>query len=110
MIEWLKIIGAFLTSIGAVITALITIEKRTKGAITKWLLQSVLDKLDSIDKRVDKLELNDLKQIIMNDNIPISERIIAGDRYISLGGNGEIKAHYKVLAERYNKKLELEMK
>lgn len=106
MIEWLKTIGAFITSICTLIAGLITIEKVTKGAITRWLLQSVLDKLDNIEKRVDKLELNDLKQIIMNDNIPISERITAGERYIALGGNGDIKAHYKVLAERYNKKLE----
>ena len=48
MIEWLKTIGAFITSICTLIAGLITIEKVTKGAITRWLLQSVLDKLDNM--------------------------------------------------------------
>lgn len=105
MIDYIKMLGALATSITGILGFIILIEKYTKGAVTKWLLSSVLDKLDNIDKRVDVLEINDLKQIIMNDNIPLSERVTAGERYLKLGGNGEIHAHYDVLVEKYKNQI-----
>ena len=95
-----------------VIVALVKIEKWTKGKISEWLLKSVFDRLDSIDKnmkemngRLAKVETDDLKLIIMSEDIPIEERIQAGDRYLSLGGNGAIKIHYKMLKEEYEKQI-----
>lgn len=41
----------------------------------------------------------------MNDNIPLSERVTAGERYVSLGGNGEIHAHFDVLVEQYKNEI-----
>ena len=34
-----------------------------------------------------------LRLTVMNDNMPLGERIIDGDDYIKAGGNGEVK-HY----------------
>ena len=103
--EEIKTAITIVVTMSSFLGALIAIEKYTKGALTKWLLSSVLNKLDSLDERVDVLEINDLKQIIMNDNIPLAERVIAGERYLKLGGNGEIHAHYDVLVEQYKKEL-----
>ena len=56
---------------------------------------------------MDKLVENDkdqylaiLRLTIFEENLPISERIIAGDKYLKKGGNGDTKKYYeKMLAE-----------
>ena len=106
--EFLKTIAEIITSLSVIIGGLITIEKFTKGKLTKWLQKPVMDKLEKFEKRMDKFEINQLKNIIMNDNIPLSERLEAGDRYIVLGGNGAIKVFYKKLKDDYYEKLEKE--
>ncbi len=40
---------------------------------------------------------------IMSPYMPLSERIKAGDKYVSLGGNGEIKQKYHQLLEELPK-------
>ena len=70
-----------IVSICGAVTALLgiagTINKFTKGKVLAWLQKPVLDKLDEHGRRLNQLELNDLKQIIMNDNIPLPERVSA---------------------------------
>lgn len=41
-----------------------------------------------------------LKLIIINEHIPIEERIEAGERYIALGGNGSIKKIVNSLTDK----------
>jgi hypothetical protein len=41
--------------------------------------------------------------IIMSREMPLSERIAAGDKYTRLGGNGEIKKKYEELLEIFAK-------
>lgn len=108
MINISEMVGAIVVIIGA----FVKIEKWTKGKISGWLLKSVFDRLDSIDKnmkemngRLAKVEVDDLKLIIMSEDIPIEERIDAGERYLSLGGNGAIKIHCKILKEEYEKQI-----
>ena len=108
MINVSEMVGAIVVIIGA----FVKIEKWTKGKISGWLLKSVFDRLDSIDnnmkemnKRLAKVEVDDLKLIIMSEDIPIEERIQAGERYLSLGGNGAIKIHCKILKEEYEKQI-----
>ena len=103
-----EMVGAIVVIIGA----FVKIEKWTKGKITKWLLKPMFDRLDSIDKnmkemnsRLAKVEVDDLKLIIMSEDIPIEERINAGERYVSLGGNGAIKVQCKILKEEYEKQI-----
>ena len=108
LINLSEMIGAIIVIIGA----FVKIEKWTKGRISGWLLKSVFDRLDSIDnnmkevnRRLAKVEVDDLKLIIMSEDIPIEERLEAGERYISLGGNGAIKIHCKILKEEYEKQI-----
>lgn len=44
-----------------------------------------------------------LRITIVSEEMPLSERIAAGDKYVSLGGNGQIKVLYKKLIEQYEK-------
>lgn len=47
-----------------------------------------------------------LRITIVSEEMPLSERIAAGDKYVALGGNGQIKALYKKLIEQYEKENE----
>ena len=62
---------------------------------------------ESLEKKVDQLVEHDedqylsiLRLTVMCEEMPISERIIAGDKYVKKGGNGDVKHYYeKMLAE-----------
>lgn len=41
--------------------------------------------------------MNILRLTIMSEEMPLSERIAAGDKYIKDGGNGEVKHKYEQL-------------
>lgn len=80
------------------------------GAITAILvlIGRVLSKLRKIIKMFNTLQehteenyLNNLRIIIMSPNMPMGERLNAGEKYIKAGGNGEVKAFYKKLLQRY---------
>jgi hypothetical protein len=60
------------------------------------------------DKRMDNLEMQQLKQIICNAALPAEDRLNAGEDYIRRGGNGEIKARHEALKRVYAAKLERE--
>lgn len=80
------------------------------GAITAILvlIGRVLSKLRKIIKMFNTLQehteenyLNNLRIIIMSPDMPIGERLNAGEKYIQSGGNGEVKAFYKKLLQEY---------
>jgi hypothetical protein len=50
------------------------------------------------DERLDRLELQQLKQIICDRRMPYPDRLNAGETYIRRGGNGEVRAIYDSLA------------
>ena len=66
-------------------------------------------RLDTIEKKVDKLaEHNDLQYLsllrltVMDSDMPMSERLIAGKEYLSRGGNGDVRKYYVALEGRVN--------
>lgn len=80
------------------------------GAITAILvlIGRVLSKLRKIIKMFNTLQehteenyLNNLRIIIMSPDMPMGERLNAGEKYIKAGGNGEVKAFYKKLFQEY---------
>lgn len=106
-----EIVGALVAIIGA----LVAFEKWTKGKLTKWLLKTVIDEISEIKNEIaelkehlSKVELDDLKLIIMSEEMPIEERLSAGKRYISQGGNSAVKIHVKLLEEKYENELRRE--
>lgn len=63
-----------------------------------------------METKVDKLVEHDedqymsiLRLTIMNSEMPISERIIAGDKYVKKNGNGDVKKYYQRMLEEHTK-------
>ena len=63
-----------------------------------------------LEEKVDKLVEHDedqymsiLRLTIMNSEMPISERIIAGDKYVKKNGNGDVKKYYQRMLEEHTK-------
>lgn len=68
-----------------------------------------------LEKKFDKIAEHDKEQYlailrltITADHVPVSERIIAGDKYIKLGGNGDVKAYYEQFLKDHLKQQEEE--
>lgn len=73
-------------------------------------IKKVVDKLAGVDSKIDVLVEHDrenylsiLRLSLMNESLPISERIIAGDKYIKEGGNGDCKHYYFELIKEHTK-------
>ena len=63
---------------------------------------SVVASNKRLEKKFERIAEHDKEQYlailrltIMAEHIPVSERIVAGDKYIKLGGNGDVKAYYE---------------
>ena len=59
-----------------------------------------MDELAEHDK---EQYLSILRLTIMSEGMPISERIIAGDKYVKKGGNGDVKEYYQKMLEEHTK-------
>ena len=44
-----------------------------------------------------------LRLTVMEEDMPISERLIAGKKYIDAGGNGDVKKYYEHLIAEHTK-------
>ncbi len=107
MSEATAIVIAFISSaaFSAIINAIIAgINKKNskKNGVEK--------RLETIEQKVDKLtEHNELQYLsllrltVMDTDMPMSERLIAGKEYLSKGGNGDVKAFYMDLETSVNK-------
>ena len=79
---------------GSILVALITLifqNNSTKSDIKKMRQHDEEQYLDI------------LRLTIMSENMPITERIIAGKKYIDRGGNGEVKKFYERLLKDHVK-------
>lgn len=86
-------VAAIITDVGIIITAIIAAYK----SIRKW---------DKWREDKDKHDIENykatLRLTIMMPEMPLSERIEAGDIYVNqLHGNGGVKQKYKELLEKY---------
>lgn len=77
--------GTEIILIAEIITAIITIVGFL-GSIWK-----LFKKINSFQETLNYNTITTLKLVIINENIPLDERVLAGERYIALGGNGAIK-------------------
>lgn len=80
---------------GAVI-AIATVLSKLFGKVKK-----VADMVYDIKEHTQENYMNNLRLIIMSNEMPIGERLIAGEKYIKCGGNGEIKTVVKKLEMEY---------
>lgn len=91
---WVTLIESAFTLAGICVTVYVTNKRSQKN------LESKVDKLVEHDE---DQYLSILRLTIMSSDMPISERIIAGDKYVKKGGNGEVKQYYQKMLEEHTK-------
>ncbi len=82
------LIASVLTALGVIIATAIKIYK----FIRKWDKWAEEQSEHSLDNYLSIKRLT-----IMSQEMPLSERIAAGEKYIKYGGNGEVKHKYEEL-------------
>lgn len=65
--------------------------------------KSLEKKVDGIAKHEEENYLGLLRLTIMSEEMPVSERIIAGKKYINAGGNGDVKKAYNALLQEHTR-------
>ena len=91
-IEKVAAVCAAISSIAAAIAVLVK--------VVKWFA-ALKEKIDIIAEHESENYASILRLTIMSPDMPLSERLIAGDKYVSFGGNGEVKAKYNALRKQY---------
>lgn len=99
----------------AIITSATSLVLALVNAVIAWIQRRAQKKsglqvrLDNIETKVDKLaEHNDLQYLsllrltVMDSDMPVSERLIAGKEYLARGGNGEVRKFYEDLERKVN--------
>jgi hypothetical protein len=99
-----------LNTFAGTVTAIIVIAgvtakiKPVGNSLKRFFFAELYAANDKQDKRLDNLELQQLKQIICDRRLPDGERLNAGEEYIKRGGNGEIKMIYETVMEAAKRK------
>jgi len=88
MVNTIILAASVLTALGVIITTAVKIYK----FIRKWEKWVDEQSVHSLDNYMSILQLK-----IMSPYMPLSERLKAGDIYVKLGGNGEVKQKYHYL-------------
>lgn len=89
---------------GSVLSALIVLWKILVFCRTH--VKHVSESVEDLKQTIETLVAHDREQhlailrlTIMNSEMPISERVIAGQKYIKDGGNGDVAAYYREYLE-----------
>ncbi|MCH5298002.1 MAG: hypothetical protein J1E85_10095 [Ruminococcus sp.] len=70
-------------------------------------LKKILKMFNEMKEHTSENYLNNLRLVIMSNEMPIEERLRAGEKYIKAGGNGQVKAFYKKLQKEYLEREEI---
>ena len=89
---WAEIIKSAFTFLGVLVTVYFGSRTANKNLTAK------VDKLVEHDH---DQYLSIQRLTIMNSEMPISERIIAGDKYVKEGGNGDVKKYYQQMLKEH---------
>lgn len=81
------------SALTAVVNAIVSAVQKKRGKAT-----SQDEHLGEIDKKLDKMQTHQneqylaiLRLTIMSEEMPMAERLIAGEKYKKMGGNGDVK-------------------
>lgn len=88
MVETILLVASVLTALGVIIASAVKIYKFIRKC-EKWIDETNEHSLDNY--------LSIKRLTIMSHEMPLSERIAAGEKYIKYGGNGEVKHKYDEL-------------
>ena len=87
-------IAAYVTAIGVIALGLSKIYKTIK---------LIDDKIVEFNDNLTENTLSTLRLVIINEKMPLNERLKSGMKYTEMGGNGEVHALYEFLCEEYKK-------
>lgn len=90
-------LAAFISALGVIIAAagkVISVANKVKNSIDGFN-ETVADLKEHSSENYMSL----LRLTIMSSEMPIGERIVAGHKYLKLGGNGDVK---KFLKDKFN--------
>jgi hypothetical protein len=102
----MNIVNTFAGTVTAilVIAAFIAKVKPIGASMKRFIFAELYAANERQDKRLDNLELQQLKQIICDRRLPDGERLTAGEEYLRRGGNGEVAVIYDAVREAAKKK------
>ena len=66
-------------------------------------VKSLKEDVKTQEEHTKKNYLGILRLTIMSEEMPVSERIIAGKEYIDHGGNGDVSKFYKEFLKKHTK-------
>lgn len=89
---WVTLIEGVLTFAGICVTVF---------AANKRANKKLEEKVDRLVEHDEDQYLSILRLTIMSEDMPISERIIAGDKYVKKGGNGDVKKYYQKMLDEH---------
>lgn len=89
-------------AVGAISTIYVFV-KKIVAKIKKCVgfFKSLKEQVNTIEKHCRENYMRELQIIIMSEEMPLEERLRAGEEYVNDGGNGAVKAKYRVLLQRY---------
>ena len=88
------VIGSILSALGVIIATAVKVYRFIRKWET-WVEETSEHSLDNY--------LSIKRLTIMSHEMPLSERIAAGEKYIKFGGNGEVKHKYEELLNQLPK-------
>ena len=88
-----------------VIAGVVAKIKPVGAALKRFAFAELYAANEQQDRRLDNLEMQQLKQIICDRRLPDGERLNAGEEYIKRGGNGEIRAIHEAAQEAARRRL-----
>lgn len=66
-------------------------------------LKKLCGKVDQLAALSDEHYLAILRLTIISEDMPVTERLIAGKKYIDRGGNGDVKKYYEKMVEEHTR-------
>lgn len=88
-------VAAAITAVCALIYAIIKVVRRVYTFVV-----TLEEKVERLVKHDNSQYLAILRLTVINEQMPISERLEAGKEYVTLGGNGDVKKLYFRLLAR----------
>ena len=91
---WITLVEGLLTFAGICVTVFVSNKRANK---------KLEEKVDRLVEHDEDQYLSILRLTIMSDEMPITERIIAGEKYVKKGGNGDVKRYYQNMLKEHTK-------
>lgn len=96
---WIEDIATLCGYISVIIALFATVWKLSKP------LKDIVQRLERVEAHQRNDYLCTLRLTIMSEEMPMEERLKAGEEYIKEGGNGAVKARYRLLVEKYQEEI-----